>query len=140
MWYGLGIGLIRPVRAVLAVVMALGGGSAAMAQSAQQFDVVCEIQETTTLREFRQTTSGQYRFVVDLARQRFCYNECGTVETFRTAPTTSQLDFSSGGHSIVLDRQTGMMARRREGDGGIVVTGTGQCHRAPFSGIPETTF
>lgn len=109
----------------------------AVAQAAEQFDVVCEIRETNSL--FGETSTGRYRFVVDLARQRFCHNECGTVESFRTAPTPSQLDFSSGDHSIVLDRQTGMMVRRLEGDG-YVVTGSGQCHRAPFSGVPETTF
>lgn len=144
--------LKRPVSFGLwALALAVPGQ--AVAQTDQQFDVVCTMQERW--REpgeipdsgTEQTTA---HFRVDLAAMRFCAEPCRQIQPVPTDNVEGELNLSytpslANGRpyrsvqEFRLNRLTGT-ATSLYRDSPYVSRGTGACRREPFSGFPEAVF
>ena len=130
----------------------------AAAQTAQQFDVVCAVEERWRDPELRaegEPTSGveqvQMRFRVDLQAMRFCAGACLRIEGVPTENLTSEINLSHtpqypSGRSATyvqearLNRLTGTISTFARIGTAYTSRGTGICRREPFSGFPEAVF
>ena len=127
----------------------------AAAQTAQQFDVVCAVEEQwRSQTPLRGATSGSdqvdHRFRVDLASRKFCVDRCQAFFDLPDADNGSNLDLTyrpmlgdgtplSSDRIVSLNRVTGGSSTSYA-SGTLSVRGTGQCRREPFSGFPEAVF
>lgn len=157
----------RRVSFVLWALAVIVPGHAA-AQTAQQFDVVCQlsVQNHATFTGGRGrvpnsefSTSEEVRIRVDAAADRFCIGECSIVSS-GIDRTDSTLTFRgkirdwwpdsdpAWSYEAELNRRTGNITvsghTRRPlmevGRDSIWKNGSGQCRREPFSGFPEAMF
>lgn len=129
----------------------------AAAQTAQQFDVVCTVEEQWRSQTPLSggATSGleqvDYRFRVDLAGRKFCVDHCKVFFDLTDANTGSNLDLTyrpmigasevpyDNDRQVTLNRVTGGISTNYNSRN-ITARGTGQCRREPFSGFPEAVF
>lgn len=144
---------MRQLVRTLGLVVVSAFASPVMAQTAQQFDVVCAMQERW--REpgeipdsgTEQTTA---RFRVDLAAMRFCAEPCRQIQPVPTDNVEGELNLSytpsladgrpyRSVQEFRLNRLTGT-ATSLYRDSPYVSRGTGTCRREPFSGFPEAVF
>ncbi len=148
--------------------LALNVPSQAAAQSADQFDVVCQlsVQNHATYTGGRGrvpnsefSTSESVRLRVDTAADRFCIGEC-TIISSGISRTDSTLTFRgkirdqwpasnpAWSYQAELNRRTGSIVLSghvripvmESGHDSIWKEGSGQCRREPFSGFPEAMF
>lgn len=106
-------------------------------QPAQQFDLVC----TNT------DTGGTYRLRMDLESNRWCEGECREARPIASvdADRYTLFDFDNRGRTLrtqglsFINRHTGEHYESMISTGGLaqVSRRSGQCERAPFSGMPQ---
>lgn len=122
-----------------AVAMVLGVSSAASAEPAQQFDLVCTKQGSGAGR----TNIRLYR--IDLAAMRYCMDDCKVAHPIQAA-TADRITISESDpadrvsqDSHVIYRGTGQYAQTFQMRGSFTST-KGHCEPAPFSGLPAPKF
>lgn len=141
----------------LGLVLVSAFASPVMAQTAQQFDVLCDVEERwrdPTVYSGGSATSGvdhvEFRFRVDLVARRFCVDRCQAFFDLAEADNGSNLNLTyrpmlgdgtplSSDREVSLNRVTGGISTSYR-SGTLTVRGTGQCRREPFSGFPEAMF
>ncbi len=147
--------LVRTLGPVLVSVFS----SPVMAQTAQQFDVICTMQINWRATGSDAGSGAEQqlrRFSVDLAAMRYCLVPCVRVAPLRTDNVDSELDLShsvddqsgraeSATYEFRINRLTGTATSlfRKEWptiDSSLTERGTGTCRREPFSGFPEALF
>lgn len=141
-----------PLAASFAAFVLLLFSVPAAAQSANRFDVVCEIAGRSVSRHDGVVTTAftqTARYTVDLTTGQFC-NDCAElVFELRVPPTATELNLThevwfegrpAGFDQIfIVNRVTGR-ARYEHRVGVIEAAGAGPCRREPFSGFPEAVF
>lgn len=135
--------------ALIAVVLALAGS--VHAESASQFDVVCQLHTVmTTSSSGPAVSDGEVRYSIDLDRKEWCLHDCQHVGPI-VEVTPSRLGFTPAGGDPknsndlwTIDRTTG--AYQAQGHIGPTngfefrrVT-TGACVKAPFTPLPAAMF
>lgn len=141
-----GAASVKALTCTVTFVLASAVGADAVAQSAEQFDLVCDFEGSAAYDNGESRSVRDAKFVilytVDLTSGLFCSDCDAEVYEMGTPPTALDLDLSPPSQpdmelSVSVNRRTGRARYRAEVRGGMeVVTATGKCERAPFAGIP----
>lgn len=141
--------------------LALTAPGPAAAQTADQFDAVCEIRNSYSNPELdegdpdrRGEELMQLRFRIDTQSRTFCVDTCrGGIFDIGTSESVSDLNLTHFGfviyrgeqrrmrepNVVVLNRQSGAISFAHR-QGSFRSSGAGTCRREPFSGFPEAVF
>lgn len=116
--------------------------TAASAQSAQQFDLICDVRNLQT-----GLPSSQFHAQVDLTTMRWCEAPCSTPKTLQAARHLLLLTVSAegqAGHYIItrrsVDRTTGAYQFRQTQGRRVLADHAGICRAAPYQSRPARLF
>lgn len=129
--------MFRP--ALIALACAVSGP--VNAQSANRFDLVCDITQQVLGGEREvEPRFSQMRLRIDLERKVWCADECKNVNDVASATSAEIVLANPLTDGMRINRVSGTLDTTPSRRFGLLWTFSGQCRRAPYTAIPRQIF
>ena len=111
----------------------------------RQFDLLCQVQSFRTPVDSLRGTEfqGEQRFRIDLAKRRWCVEECNTTEVLigstRELIVLKNDKWDGGGDQLSISRESGRLTASGY-DRNDLWGSSGNCEKKTFTGFPTPKF